>query len=260
MPFLQREIERHRCRDCVLQVTDERGQPLAGAAVSVYQVSSDFLVGARWSPEENISDFARYAEWVAMWGTHLLISTPPPPELAALCQAHGVQFTTEQGGVSLALPPQERWHMATLRRYLLEVAEERGTFFVYDVRVPLAGKEFSPKSFALGGSERVQSDYLVELATVCFSVPQVTGFFYGNLTDLPNAYPPAGLLTPPLRPRRAFKVGRKLFQSEWRTRASGITDAEGRFTWRGFYGTYQWAAQASDGQWYRGVEKVMRHT
>ena len=177
MLFLQREIECHRCRDCVLQVTDERGQPLAGAAVSVYQVSSNFIVGARWSPEENVSDFAHYAERVAMWGTHLIASAPPS-DLVACCEARDVQFVREIEGVSLALPSQQRWRMATLRRYLLEVAEQRGAFFVYDVCAPLAGKEFSSKSFALGGSERVQSDYLVELATVCFSVPQVTGFFY----------------------------------------------------------------------------------
>jgi hypothetical protein len=253
MFFIQREIERHRCRDCVLQVTDEHGQPLADAAVSVYQVASDFMVGARWSPEEDVMDFARYAERVARWGTHLLTSVPPPPELLAPCQAQGLQFTTEHGGISLALPSQRRWHMATLRRYLLEVAEQHGAFFVYDVRAPLAGKEFSPKSFAVGGSERVQSDYLVELATVCFSVPQVRGFFYGNLTDLPNEHPPSGLLTSQLRPRRAFKVVSKLFHNEWRTRTSGVTDAAGRFAWRGFCGTYQWTARARDDRWYRGI-------
>ncbi len=253
MSFLKREILRGRTSEVVLQVKDAHGQPLAGAAVSVYQVSSNFIVGARWSPEENVTDFARYAERVAMWGTHLIPSAPPPSDLVACCEARGVQFVRDMEGISLALPSQQRWHMATLRRYLLEVAERRGAFFVYDVCAPLAGKEFSSKSFALGGSERVQSDYLVELATVCFSVPQVTGFFYGNLTDLPNEHPPSGLLTPPLRPRRAFKVVSKLFCNEWRTRTSGVTDAEGRFAWRGFCGTYQWTARAGDGKWYQGT-------
>ncbi|MCS6861942.1 MAG: hypothetical protein NZT92_16675, partial [Abditibacteriales bacterium] len=125
MLFVQREIERYRCHDCVLQVRDERGQPLAGAEISVYQVSSDFRVGARWSPAENVTDFARYAERVAMWGTHLLLSAPPPPDLADQCQARGVQFATESGGVSLRLPSLQRWHMAALRRFLVETAEQR---------------------------------------------------------------------------------------------------------------------------------------
>ncbi|MCZ6679925.1 MAG: hypothetical protein O7E52_22050 [Candidatus Poribacteria bacterium] len=137
--------------------------------------------------------------------------------------------------------------MARLRRWLLSLAKVLGRFFVYDVQAPLGLKEVDCQAFALGGEERVQSDYLVELATVCFSVPQITGFFYRSLKDVDGDYALIGLLRPNRSPRRAFKVLRALSRHEWRTRTHGVTDDKGRFKWRGFHGTYRWTITTSSG-------------
>src|SRR5438128_1841062 len=62
-----------------------------------------------------------------------------------------------------------------------------------------------------------------------------------------------GLLAPDLRPKRAYKVLRALFEHEWRTHARGDTDAEGRFHWRGFRGTYEVVVVGLNGSSHRAA-------
>jgi hypothetical protein len=84
------------------------------------------------------------------------------------------------------------------------------------------------------------------------SVPGVTGLFFDPLVD-PQSDPAApGLLAADLRPKRAYKVLRALFQHEWRAHVRGVTDAEGCFAWRGFHGSYEVTVIWQDGSHYSG--------
>lgn len=46
------------------------------------------------------------------------------------------------------------------------------------------------------------------------------------------------MLRADLTPKPVYEQLRRLIHEEWRTKASGTTDAEGRFAYRGFLGTY----------------------
>lgn len=266
MSFIQREILRGRCREVIMAVTDTEGVPIHDAFISVWQTESAFRLGLGWIPG---ADLDIYLSWTDRLGGYLLVEGKASPKLAAAAEVYNVRLIpvtlappltvdeitymrvrssmTHEWGICLSSSPAGRWHMARLRQWLLSVSEVLGQFFVYDVQAPLGGKEIDPQAFAIGGEERVQSDYLANLATVCFSVSQVTGFFYSSLEDVAGSCRRTGLLRPNQSPRRAFKVLQSLSRKEWRTRAYGMTNAQGQFMWNGFHGTYRWTITTSKG-------------
>ena len=58
---------------------------------------------------------------------------------------------------------------------------------------------------------------------------------------------PAGLLRKDMSPKPAYNVLKKLTQEDWRTETSLTTDANGKATFRGFYGEYELMITTPDG-------------
>ena len=75
-----------------------------------------------------------------------------------------------------------------------------------------------------------------------FSHPFVTGISWWNLPDGGAAQGEhrvySGLLFDDLSPKPAYEVLKHLIHREWKTELTGETDAEGKFHFRGFHGTY----------------------
>jgi len=75
-----------------------------------------------------------------------------------------------------------------------------------------------------------------------FSHPAVGGISWWNLPDGGAAQGEqkvcSGLLFEDMSPKPAFEALKHLFHREWHTETSGVTDAEGKFHFRGFHGTY----------------------
>jgi hypothetical protein len=98
--FIEHEIARARtfagvvrCRECAGRGSADRppparGHPIAGAAVSLYQVASSFDLGAAWTDEPlaALEPFARL-------GTDLLVPYPPSPALLDACEALALRVT-----------------------------------------------------------------------------------------------------------------------------------------------------------------------
>jgi hypothetical protein len=156
------------------------------------------------------------------------------------------------GGYGVCLDaPGTAGHLAEVRRLLCRAAEGLGTCFVHGLRAPRGDPERRPRAWALGGAERVEAEALAARVTLCFSVPGVTGVFCDRLADHGPGGDGGGLLAADLRPKRACKLLRGLLQHDWRTRARGATDADGRFTWRGFHGIYELTVTLPDGRSFR---------
>lgn len=75
-----------------------------------------------------------------------------------------------------------------------------------------------------------------------FSHPSVEGITWWNVPD-GGAAPGedtvfSGLLYGDLTPKPSYHALQRLIHEEWRTETSGVTDADGRFAFRGFHGDY----------------------
>lgn len=75
-----------------------------------------------------------------------------------------------------------------------------------------------------------------------FSHPATEGITWWNLPDGGAAQGEnkvwSGLLFEDMSPKPSYLALQKLIRGEWRTRAEGVTDADGVFRFRGFHGSY----------------------
>ena len=107
--------------------------------------------------------------------------------------------------------------------------------------------------------EALQAELLENLYRIWFSHPATEAIIYWNLVDGYAAFAPqgdmsagenyyrGGLLRFDMSVKPAYTAIQNLFEKEWRTDISVQTNAEGKATFRGFYGAYD-AEIAVDGQ------------
>jgi len=125
--------------------------------------------------------------------------------------------------------------------------------------------EFTPASSGLkitdsfcGGvwDEAAQADYAAKFYRVCFAHPAVQAITCWDLCDRGSWLPGGGMLRADLSPKPVYDQLRRLIHKEWKTRAAGTTDGEGRFACRGFFGKYRLVIQTPGGK----VEREVRLT
>jgi endo-1,4-beta-xylanase len=87
--------------------------------------------------------------------------------------------------------------------------------------------------------EAAQADYAVKFYRVCFAHPAIKAITWWDLGDQGSFIPGGGMLRQDLSPKPVYEQLKRLIHEEWKTGASGTSDAEGRFAFRGFLGTYR---------------------
>jgi GH35 family endo-1,4-beta-xylanase len=87
--------------------------------------------------------------------------------------------------------------------------------------------------------EAAQADYAVKFYRVCFAHPAVRAITWWDLGDQGSFIPGGGMLRRDLSPKPVYEQLKRLIYEEWKTKASGTTDGEGRFSVWGFLGTYK---------------------
>ncbi len=92
--------------------------------------------------------------------------------------------------------------------------------------------------------EKAQAEYAEKFYRVCFAHPAVVAITWWDLCDAGAWLAGGGMLRQDFSPKPVYDALRKLIREEWHTRADGLTDAAGRFTFTGFCGTYKVAATA----------------
>ena len=95
--------------------------------------------------------------------------------------------------------------------------------------------------------EAEQAREVKRVYTLLFSHPAVEAITWWNLSDA-HAWmqAPAGLIGKDMSPKPAYSVLKELIKEEWWTETSLTTDANGKATFRGFYGEYELMITAPD--------------
>jgi hypothetical protein len=217
----RRRIEEHRLGDAVIQVRDSAGCPCPGLPVWVEQETHEFVFGCVVPDPGALpeADRARYRARLGEVFNH--IEPAGRPSSAA-------------EGLRADFP--DPIHLGLMRRQLEALA---GTGQSVDVHVQ--GQTVGMPEL----DERESGQRLAELYTLCLAEPHVRGIFWHGFWD-GELETECGLLRRDLSPRAVFRILQKLIDTVWHSRASGVTDAEGRFRFRGFFGTYRAGVRAGE--------------
>jgi hypothetical protein len=226
----QRQIEEYRKGDACLVVQDAAGRPCAGVAVSVEQ-ESHFFAFASVVPDLSAlsqADRGRYCERLAE-----VFNLRVPGEHAA-----------EPGG-AVRVEVAEPVHLGLLRLRLDELGQKSQALHVHLWGSAVGLCQDRPSS---DPAERDAGSLLAELYTLCFAHPAVAAIVWNGLADGDPGCHGGGLLRRDLAPRYAFKVLQKLIGVVWHSRATGTTDADGIWRFRGFFGDYRVVAGVGDAE------------
>ncbi|HUT58240.1 MAG TPA: endo-1,4-beta-xylanase [Phycisphaerae bacterium] len=118
--------------------------------------------------------------------------------------------------------------------------------------------EFTPTSDGrpvVGGvgkwDEAAQADYAEKFYRVCFAHPAVVAVTWWDLCDRGAWQTGGGMLRKDLSPKPVYTALQRLIHKEWTTHATGRTDKDGRWTFRGFLGRYELTVDGKpvEGQW-----------
>src|SRR5262249_50657787 len=93
------------------------------------------------------------------------------------------------------------------------------------------------RSVGLGSRpESAAAEQVAALYALCFAHPGVRAIVWTGFWDGEQGADGGGLLRTDFAPKPAFRYLHKLIATVWHTRASGETDRDGRFRFRGYYG------------------------
>lgn len=209
MTRTQRRIEEHRKGDAVVEVRDDAGRPCARLPVWVEQESHAFLFGCA-APDLNGLPEADRCRCLARLGEVFNRREPPDPK-------------------SVHFDVPDRVHLGLLRLQLDRLAADGAPLDLHigGQSVGMADRD-----------EREAARRVTELYTLCFAHPAVRGIFWQGFWDGEKGAQ-GGLLRRDFSPTAAFRLLQKLIDVVWHTRADGLTDADGHFRFRGFYGDYR---------------------
>lgn len=103
-----------------------------------------------------------------------------------------------------------------------------------------------------GGTEtpedaQFQADFAGDFYTLVFSHPAVEALSWFDFTDHRWLNAPAGVVNDQLEPKPVYHRLYDLIHKEWHSDAEGLTDDQGRFDSRLFFGTYEITVE-QDGQ------------
>jgi endo-1,4-beta-xylanase len=87
--------------------------------------------------------------------------------------------------------------------------------------------------------EATQAEYAVQFYRVCFAHPAVRAITWWDLSDRNSWRKGGGMLRSDLTPKPVYNELKHLIHDEWDTGVAGQSDADGRLSFRGFYGDYR---------------------
>lgn len=93
-------------------------------------------------------------------------------------------------------------------------------------------------------TEQTQAEFLVRMYKMVFAHPAMRECSYWDLLDdFTWNFGEGGLVTADRRRKLAYTALQDLFHREWKTSFTGVTDADGCVSFRGFHGNYSFSAK-----------------
>ncbi|MCU0417588.1 MAG: endo-1,4-beta-xylanase [Cytophagaceae bacterium] len=103
---------------------------------------------------------------------------------------------------------------------------------------PIKITEFDMNVVAMGLTEQQMATEYAKVMRTAFSHPAVEGFLFWGFWDARHWIPGAGLYRSDRTPKLAADSVHHLLNEKWTTKLNAVTDATGKVTFNGFYGTY----------------------
>ena len=212
----QARIAEVRAGDACIPIRDARDTLRAGVPVWVEQERHLFPFGCA-VPELTQRAEAERERYQAR--LHELFNYIVPADQTAL------------DSTSRRVEVTEPVHLGLLHRRLEELARDGGALEVHVWGDAVGMTE--------GGDERAAGKRAADLYTLCFAHAAVSRIVWHGLADGDADARGGGLLRRDLAPTYAYHALRKLITLDWHTRADGVSDADGVFHFRGFFGDYR---------------------
>jgi hypothetical protein len=215
----QRQIEEHRTGDGCIEVRDAAGRPCAGVPVWVEQETHAFEFGCVAPNLDAVSetDRKRCRDRLGEVFNRIVPAGSLTP-----------------GATRLDVPNVV--HLGQLGPELDRLAAGGERLEVW-VRGECVG--LGPDADDRAAAERAAALY-----TLCFAHPEVRAIVWDGFWDGEEGSQGTGLLRRDFAPKPAFRYLLKLIGTVWHSRSNSVTDADGRFQFRGFFGDYRVAMRA----------------
>ncbi|HYW78404.1 MAG TPA: endo-1,4-beta-xylanase [Thermoguttaceae bacterium] len=165
---------------------------------------------------------------------------PPFFELLSKARADGVPF--DGIGIQAHEPRTMRFPLDRVWRTLDQYATLGKELHITEFSPASGGKPIAGSHRTGNWDEAAQADYAAKFYQVCFAHPAVRGITWWDLCDNGSWLEGGGMLRADLSPKPVYNELKRLIHEEWNTRATGKTDAQGNFAFRGFHGTYRFRA------------------
>ncbi len=158
-------------------------------------------------------------------------------KLLAVAKRNGVPF--DGIGIQAHEPATMRFPLDRVQRILDQYASLGKDLHITEFTPASDGQKITGSHLDGVWNEAPQADYAEKFYRVCFAHPAMRAITWWDLSDLSSWRPGGGMLRADMSPKPVYERLRHLIHSEWHTRTSGTTDANGRFGFRGFLGTYR---------------------
>ncbi|NQU21657.1 MAG: endo-1,4-beta-xylanase [Candidatus Nealsonbacteria bacterium] len=166
---------------------------------------------------------------------------PPFFKLLTEAKRSGVPF--DGIGIQAHEPRTMRFPLEQVWRILDRYATLGKELHVTEFSPASGGKQITGSHLDGVWDEAAQADYAAKFYRVCFAHPAMVAITWWDLCDNGSWLEGGGMLRADTSPKPVYDELKRLIHTEWKTRTTGRTDAEGRFAFRGFHGTYRISAQ-----------------
>jgi GH35 family endo-1,4-beta-xylanase len=158
-------------------------------------------------------------------------------QLLTAAKANGVPF--DGVGIQAHEPHTMRFPLDRVQKILDRYATVGKELHITEF-TPTSGGDKITGSHRTGvWDEAAQADYAMKFYRVCFAHPSVRAITWWDLSDQNSWLQGGGMLHKDMTPKPVYEQLRHLIHQEWQTHLSGVSDATGRFAFRGFRGAYR---------------------
>jgi len=167
-----------------------------------------------------------------------------PPFLQMLQEAMRTGVPFDGIGIQAHEPRTMRFPLEQVQSVLDHYAALGKDLHITEFTPASSGEPIAGSHLKANWDETAQADYAVKFYTVCFAHPAVVAVTWWDLCDRGSWLKGGGMLREDLGPKPVYEALSDLIHNKWKTRAKGKTDRSGRFSFRGFLGTYRVTARA----------------
>ena len=158
-------------------------------------------------------------------------------QLVTDAKQNGVPF--DGIGIQAHEPRTMRFPLDRVQKILDQYAVLGKELHITEFTPASSGKKISGSHREGVWDEAAQADYAVKFYRVCFAHPSMRAITWWDLCDEGSWLPGGGMLRADMSPKPVYEQLRQLIHDEWKSRVTTTTDADGRFSFRGFFGEYR---------------------